>query len=434
MILAHQIIASIRANADPAAVLRQFYATTVLTVGDEHFTPSQFIGGYYNAGNRCTSHPNWVNSRFEKIFNPVIGRALCQRPTLAKIRFVVPEYPHLDSVDPYELLLCYSPDNIEKLLEILTDVSSFIKEEQPSTKTLGLTIDSSSGIAIMYHSLWSPTLPMCHLLPVPPLGDDQPDVKTDTQFAALIRFLVQGPTFKSTLSPPVPEIDSVFYLVGKNPYYPLTPPFPLDLFDKTRHVYPDILWFQPYSKNPSALNFALTLGLLIETGDIDAVTIPTPNIGLSLTENNSRYFQGLITLGTVHRYIPSTNPNVRLRICKRSLNGDENQPVCVAFRHASRVVVPRFGTEPVRANMNRLYGVTVTENCNDNETHFTYAAWKASEDPPLPCDYTYPWSSYRYVSRANTSRRKVFLYYTLRHFYGENVTLSRTRNPVLLLP
>lgn len=93
----------------------------------------------------------------------------------------------------------------------------------------------------------------------------------------------------------MPEIDSIFYLVGKKPYDSADPPFPYDLFDKTRHVYPDVLWFQPYSKNPSALNYALTLGLLIETGDIDALTIPTPNIGLSLTENNSMFFQGLIS-------------------------------------------------------------------------------------------------------------------------------------------
>lgn len=67
-------------------------------------------------------HSNWLNSRFEKIYNPVIGRALLQRPTLAKAQFVPSEYDLESAVDPYELLLGYSLENVEKLVEILTDV------------------------------------------------------------------------------------------------------------------------------------------------------------------------------------------------------------------------------------------------------------------------------------------------------------------------
>ncbi|CAI6357198.1 unnamed protein product [Macrosiphum euphorbiae] len=97
-------------------------------------------------------------------------------------------------------------------------------------------------------------------------------------------------------------------------------------------------------------------------------------------------------------------------------------------------MIPRFGNEAVRSNINQLYGVHVAENCNNPETDFTYSAWRASDAANLPHGYTHLWSSYRHVTQSNTRNRKVRFYYTLRQFYGENVTLSRTRNPVLLLP
>lgn len=219
LILAHHLLASIRTNSDPETVLRTFYSTTILTVDNTNFTPANFLGGYFDVNQRPTSHTNWLNARFEKIFNPVVGRALIQRPTLAKARFVVPEFIGVESVDPYEFLLAYSQDNLEKLFEILSDVSSFIKEENPSCKQLGQVLENSSGITIMYHSLWSTTLPTCHLLSPPTVTcPNETEEMNDTQYAKLIRFLVSGPTFKSKLTPPAPDIDKVFYLVDKDPY------------------------------------------------------------------------------------------------------------------------------------------------------------------------------------------------------------------------
>ncbi|KAK9871889.1 hypothetical protein WA026_015138 [Henosepilachna vigintioctopunctata] len=110
-----------------------------------------FLGGYFDANQRPHSHSNWLNSRFEKIFNPVIGRALLQRPTLAKVRLTPNEYDFTENVDPYEFLLCYSEDNLEKILELLTDVSSFFKEEAHAIKKLGQVLENSSRIVILYH-------------------------------------------------------------------------------------------------------------------------------------------------------------------------------------------------------------------------------------------------------------------------------------------
>jgi len=47
-ILVHHILASTRSNADPETRLRTLYATTILEIGAEHYTPSNFIGGYFD--------------------------------------------------------------------------------------------------------------------------------------------------------------------------------------------------------------------------------------------------------------------------------------------------------------------------------------------------------------------------------------------------
>lgn len=117
-LLAPHLLASTRSNADPETVLHQFYSTQIATVNNLPLYPSHFLGGYFDRLQRPTFHSNWLNSRFENIFNPVIGKALAQRPTLAKTKLEPPVFQDPAQINPYDLLLCYSEDNLDKLLEI----------------------------------------------------------------------------------------------------------------------------------------------------------------------------------------------------------------------------------------------------------------------------------------------------------------------------
>lgn len=99
------------------------------------------------------------------------------------------------------------------------------------------------------------------------------------------------------------------------------------------------------------------LGLLIESRDIDAVSIPIPNIWMSLTENNFMYLQGTLPIENVLKFRPNSELNNRFRLCSRELNADEDQPIGMSFRDSSTVMVPRFGIEHVRANINNLHGI-----------------------------------------------------------------------------
>lgn len=144
----------------------------------------------------------------------------------------------MDSVNPYDFFLCYSPQNVEKMFEILTDISGFLKKEGHATKLLSQVINDSTGINIMYHSIWSVTLPTCHFLPPPTVTDTH-----DTDYAAYIKFLVPDSIFKSKMAGPPEEISPDLYLVSKDAYDPSKPPFPYELFNRHRYVYPDVFWF-----------------------------------------------------------------------------------------------------------------------------------------------------------------------------------------------
>lgn len=126
----------------------------------------------------------------------------------------------------------------------------------------------------MYHLLWSTKLPTWHNLPprIVTSLNDTAEIN-DIDYARLIKYQTPGPSFKSILDPLVDGINANLYVVSAEPYANLDPPFKYELFDRQRHVYLDVLWFQPYHKDPSSINIALTLGLLIESGDIDAIRV-----------------------------------------------------------------------------------------------------------------------------------------------------------------
>lgn len=207
----------------------------------------------------------------------------------------------------------------------------------------------------MYHSIWSATLPTHHLLPaVNASSPQETEDLNDASYAKYIRYLSPATVFRSKLPPPIADINTQLYLVSKDPYDSSNPSFSYESFDKSKHVLPDALWFQPYSKNPSDINYSITLGLIIEVGDIDAISVPIPKIRLSLTENNSMYLQSTIPLENVSKFNPTNDETNKFRLITRALNADNTQPIGTAFRDASKVLVPRFGNEHVRANIDTL--------------------------------------------------------------------------------
>ncbi|KAK9891750.1 hypothetical protein WA026_016547 [Henosepilachna vigintioctopunctata] len=61
MIVCHNLLSSVRSNADPETILRQLYASLILDIDRTRYTSSQFLGGYFDIAQRPTTHRNWIN-------------------------------------------------------------------------------------------------------------------------------------------------------------------------------------------------------------------------------------------------------------------------------------------------------------------------------------------------------------------------------------
>lgn len=165
MIIAHNIITSLRTNQTPDEVLLGFYATNVCQVAEVNYTVSECLGGWYRLDNVNRIHPNWINMAVEELFNPVVGRALTNRPSLAKIRVTAANLGAVAACNPYSVLYNMTGDNLAALSAIMDNISKFTEHAKLGSKTLLQLSGDASGITCLSHSLEPPTLPTWHKLP-----------------------------------------------------------------------------------------------------------------------------------------------------------------------------------------------------------------------------------------------------------------------------
>lgn len=435
MIAAHQQIATIRSNIDPSDALLRYYQTTICTYGQNTYRIGNLFGTHYNNGATDVIHTNWINSILESIFNPVVGRALTQRPTFSRIPILPYTQANVNDFNPYIYGLSAIDDNLDKMSDFTRSLASFITIEDPKTIALGTLLQNIQGITILNHSIEPVTLPTWTNKTVTSTTTTAPTTTASaTQFAQVHHFLVTPETFTGTNLYPNDDttINTHLYLVRNQAYASNTTRLKYIEFDGKIHVSPYVLYFQPYDVSPSSLGFTVALGIKIEHAEIDGFTVPTENPLSSLEENNSQYMQSAIRLDRI-RSVLFTDGNIRLR--HRRILDNIHQAIGVAFRDMSRVILPIFGNSAVRNITARPSGFHAEDNYDNDQTAFTYSAFTQNVDPKFPAGYVYAWSSYRVVTalRAPTDIDK-FMLLSFRPHYGTNVTLSRSKNPSVLIP
>lgn len=188
MIIAHNIIASLRTNQTPDEVLLAFYQTNVCQLAEINYTVSEFLGGWYRLQNANRIHPNWINMAVEELFNPVVGRALTNRPSLAKIRVQPANLGAIAQCNPYSALFNMTGDNLAALSAMVDNISKFNEHAKLGSKTLLQLSGDASGITCLSHSLEAPTLPTWHKLPYASAHDDLVQ-RTDTEYAQDVYFM-----------------------------------------------------------------------------------------------------------------------------------------------------------------------------------------------------------------------------------------------------
>lgn len=430
MIAAHNIIASLRTNQTPDEILRAFYSTLIATVNNINYHVTNLTGGWYRVIDNDHAHSNWINQAIEEIFNPVVGRALTNRPSLARIRINAPVIAQVEQVNPYAVLMGYSDANAPALSAMLSNISNYIKTANLGNKTLLQISGESSGITILSHSIEPPTLPTWHRLAN---AAADPTPRTDEQYAADIHFM--RPKVIGNQNLPVPTAAQclpVLALAQNSNCTADNEPCPADEFDPRYNVYPPVCFFQPFDRSPSVLNYTVILGLKIESAEIDAVAIPTINVRDSTIDNNSRYRQGSLPIGDT--YMATFNEAHPLILTERVLHNDAEDPCGLAIFDMTRNVLPRFGNEHVvrpGANLPGFVDLPVVHRPHDA---FTYSGYSGDDSPPLQGRKLYVWSSYRYARTPTAQDPHIHIYFTFRGMYGLDTTVCRSENPARILP
>lgn len=234
---------------------------------------------------------------------------------------------------------------------------------------------------------------------------------------------------------PVPtaaQCVTILALVQATPCTLQNNPIATATFDPRFNVYPPAMYFQPYDRSRSTLNYTVTLGIKIETGELDGVSIPVPNVRDSLYDNNSRYRSGAIPVSQIYDCTFSrAHP---LILSERILHYEADDPRGLAIVDSTRVILPRFGNAHVECPGAQLLGFDELGPIPRPRDAFTYAATSGDNDYPVQPRKFYVWSSYRYSTSINPRHRNVHMFYTFRPMYGLDIPLSATENPARILP
>lgn len=431
MIAAHNEIATQRTAENNVSPLTSFYRTLITTIDDVPYPVNKFLGTNYMLGNEtCFHNNNWLNQAIEELFNPIIGRAITNRPSLARIRVQPLAFPDAQLVNPYVLSFNYSDTNVLAMIALIENISDFFKSSKLATKTLLQIGGEAAGITILSHSVEPPTLPTWHNLPA---SLTQPQTfRSDIQFAHDTHFMEQKIIGDADLHhPTAAQCNPLLALVVASNCTPDNETFPADTFQQ-QYTYPPVMYFQPYDRATSTLNYTITLGIKIESGELDGVTIPTPNVFDSLIDTNSRYLQGSIPVRQCYNcYFTENFPLV---LSRRIPHDQMHDPKGLAIVDMTRNILPRFGNRHVVIPGPILPGFDVIQPVHRPHDAFTYTASSGINNYPVDTKRFYLWSSYRYVPDPTVLAPRVHFFFTLRGMYGTCVTLARSENPARLLP
>jgi hypothetical protein len=430
--ISHQILATTRTNAEPLETLSKVYMTRILTLGTQQFTAGNYFGQNY--GN---THTNWVNSDFEAVFNPIVGRALTQKPTFGK--FVIHPTTIADnaSFDIYTLALLADDTNVENMSNMVNSISAFFHSHDAKSPKLGSILATLSGTLLFSHSIEPPTLPTWTATKTVTWKDTTTE-HTDTQFADHIHFMVakKAYTDKTDKADDTSKIDKSMYRLEKSTHDTDSEPVPVTLFSPKFHVAPYVLYFQPYDVSPSSLGLTIACGIKIELAEIDGFTVPTEHPESSLDDNNSQYLQSAIRLDRIGRPAHQAAPDIDIHIMERRQLDRTDQAAAVSFRDMSRNILSYFNTTNIlSATIAGIFGYHKEPN-HDNAAHaFTFTGGNNGIFTKMPENYVYGWSSYRIVHKhARPEPKDISMLLSFRPIHGTNVTLSRSKNPALLIP
>jgi hypothetical protein len=482
----HDVAASSNSRTDPALVnhelltnpLFSFTRTTTTQIIDTGMLIASNIP-INNSPNTFAYLNNKINQVFTTLFNPVLIRALQQKQSFAPINLTPPAFKS-NSYNPYIMMFALSMRNASELKTTLSSIAATFKGIIECPGDLASLYKNLSGTSILNHSYSDFALPTFHY--THQVYNDAVKTKytplESTEFAKRINFLqvpdqlayANIPGNRSSYEYPendpsnkkIKNFDPTKYLLQDEPFptdsdnlLPL--PSVFKDYDEDESLYPRLRYFNPFEESATDAWLSSVSGLIIESEDLAASTVPHPEDLSHLGAQNSLFAQSAIAYRDVvpgTKFILDTQTITYART-REELRADA-QPAASLLSYHTNIYVTfatklytHTGFPALNQGLKYLGNVTFPEyyrnfyglQIHDNNN-------KVTSDDHVPsrttCHKTLVFSPYAYLSRSydpmwtpstnEANMKQIYFLTNLRTIFGTDVTLQEIAHPFDAMP
>nr|QLC36783.1 capsid protein [Sarcosphaera coronaria partitivirus] len=454
----HNLLAQLPTNTNYATLAANYYGLTIASAdlgqtAPVNLTPGHFFGSVTSTLTNNVYHyyPNWFNRRIDNLLTANAIRVVNASATVTRLPMFTPATVTTANYNPYLYAIGYDYRNAGSILELVRNLAGFIKDIFPASRPLSAYTQMGTP-EIARHLVFNSCLPTWHTGTAPTAAQltadnanpfrDYAHMRTPTQFATEINFLVSYPTPATTTTPasftavaPVQPTGST----GRFAHLTSASDTPsavcqARLFSEEQHATPDAAIFDPSSRDLTHLAAVITSGKKIETNDASAIGLLLPHPLYALNQQNAAHIQGALPFRQV-RDATTNQPFVARR---RTHNALTRSAQILIRGIPSQITVPLFvralvtpvSTLPANGNIiDAVLPGSNTVSCN--YAPFGINAFSAPLGSPrntVPDAFFPVWSSYRYF---DTETQTWYILPTLRHIYGTRARLFTTLHPSL---
>lgn len=435
---AHNVIATKPSNIPPADALNEWAQTEIITAPKRLYV-ANYLGINVNDGH----YLNWFADAMESLYNPVTARTNTLRPTFRTMNLYPQNYENtaIEDVNPYMYLLCMDPKNRRNSLNILKDISSCILSHYPSSQALGAIEHDTKGTEIINHYYQPLLLPTFHSIAPHNAGQDQGSETYATRIGYKAELKVNA-----NVTVPIPQNVNVYhpqlYLAHNDQYDPANDPIIPEQYQLTSDETHDIRHLCFSESKSESIYFNLITGKLIESCELDSVSVPQPNPRHPICTENSYFLESAVPFSHVK---PQTHAAEEVYDIHARTEHDVLQPT-VRIDYVNRAIdaIPLFGPATDEAiPAGNIPGFTFVTNITSTQfacNSFCYTIPEEMSTPKIDeCTRKIrAWSSYRYINRKQSAtlpiRNRKFMLLNFWTMFGTNTTLEETSHPSVNIP
>jgi hypothetical protein len=476
----HYIASTVQSNTNINNVLAEYLTTSCLTVTDLideddsfNYTPANFLGIHMNQG-VMTACSNKLYQSFLSVFNPVLLRATQARHSFAPV-YIRPAHLVTSRHNFYDAVFSSSVSNFSEYRTLFTSVAATFNGVIPCSSDLAQVYATISGTGILQHGYSDFALPTWYSYQAPADFDNynrRPQLHSDEQRANALRFLTHNNLLTGTdtyIYPhathdgnaiPVTMTENLVLISREDPAYTTSP-----YGNKSRIQYNSELHFMPRvrilnfgSSSPVSSYLATLSGLVIESLDLDASTVPQPHANTPIGVDNSHFFSSAIPY---RKITPGFDFNGQLTnfALRRRVPTQDTPSYATLIADSSTMIVPRYTTAHAGSLVRQqLPGLTFATNVPWIHSTLRFLGGKASlsqsprseqgrSDPSgISNDTLLVWSPYSFTepsvvfddistpTEARSAELRTYFLTNLRTLFGVDVTMTEVSGYLDAMP